>query len=215
MAGRCLSFVKHVTVAAAVIAGVLVAACDDAEEALPEATATSTLAVATASTTAAGTPPPTSAPAPTDWQTYQDPEGRFTIQYPADWYDTSGQAQFSSHDIEALTSPQRPPESVIIEVSFNDARGSDTCAGTLSIDPGTGEIQGPLNEAMPTSLDGVDAWEVIKEAEDLEKDEGLTRVHRVATVVDASCVFITAYYTQEDPDAELFNRIVDSFQFGQ
>ena len=112
----------------------------------PAATASITPSVtptAPSSTTTTEVQSPTPSPTvPLDWNTYTDPNGLFTVSYPTNWFKTAGQAQFSSYDLSTVTGPGRPREAIGVEVSYYEASGSNTCAGTISTDPKSGEELG-------------------------------------------------------------------------
>jgi hypothetical protein len=176
-----------------------------------------------AEATADATPEPTvtltpepSPDATANWKTYVDPGGLFTVRYPPTWFQSAGQAQFSSYDLSSLTSVSRPPESATVEVSYRDAAGSDTCGGTLSVDPKGGQDLGPLPGATPTILADVPAWQLVREKGDPAiAEEDLTRIHRVSVIYKGYCALITAYYTQGNPDVSTFEEIVSTFRFTQ
>src|SRR5574341_1252784 len=81
------------------------------------------------SATAEPTPSPTLStatlpPIPSDWPTYIDPGGLFSIRYPPTWVEVDG--DFFSYD--PATSPDGPsidPESVKVEVNYYEAKRSE------------------------------------------------------------------------------------------
>ena len=199
----------------------LLIACNSDEEAPATTTPAPTSSIAPSGTPsptieqASPTPNPTPVlTVPADWKTYTDASGLFTIRYPVSWFQTPGQAQFSSYDLSTLTTSKRPPETLTVEVEEREASGSDSCGGTISPDPKSGEQLGPLPGATATTLGDVEAWEMIRTKGDPAiSEEDLSRIHRIAVIRGGLCAFITAYYTQQNPDVQTFLQITRSFKF--
>ncbi|HEV8574083.1 MAG TPA: hypothetical protein VGR43_05175, partial [Dehalococcoidia bacterium] len=93
-------------------------------------------------------PTPTLIPTPSDWPTYTDPGGLYTLRYPAGWFQSG--TSFSSKDPGDGHAPIA--DLIEVEVGYNTAAGSSTCGGAISVDPTTGEEVGPLDGASSASL---------------------------------------------------------------
>jgi hypothetical protein len=155
--------------------------------------------------------PATSVPA--QWQTYSDPSGLYSLQFPADWYVSSGQAQFSSYDFTRLSTPGRPEEAMVVEVFAQEAVGLAGCGSAISVDPATG-VATPAAGAIPRELGGEPAWGLVRVAPDPAIEGGLTRIESVSVVREGQCFNVVAYFTQQVPASDLFAQIVSTFEFG-
>jgi len=103
---------------------------------------------------------------------------------------------------------------VEVEAGYNPAVGSNTCGGTLSVDPKTGEALGPLPGAVPASLGGQPAWQIVRiQGDPAIAEEDLTRIQGISVIYKGYCVLLTAYFTQQNPDVDTFLKIAASFQF--
>src|SRR5574341_1396494 len=207
--------------AAAVLAISLAAvACGDADEQLPAASPTVTVSPASSATS-----PPTATPTANatrdsatpagvsaDWKTYSDPGGLFTLRYPPNWFQSPGQAQFSSKDLSTLTTTERPSEAVVVEVVHYTAAGSTACGGALSVDPKSGEGF-PQTGASPTTLGGLTAWESVRLPGDPAIEGGLTRIQVISVIYKGYCFIVAAYFTQQTPDIATFLEVADTFHF--
>lgn len=158
------------------------------------------------------TPFPTPPPVPTDWVTYSDPDGRFTLRYPPTWFLQDG-----------ATSKVRPPgELTTIFYSFDPSIGGTRFPlNSLKVDlivfaPRTGnDCRSPLEGATPAALGGSAGWErLISFAPSYDASaSGVTRSHLVAAFHDGYCFSLTAYFAQDNPDEATFLQIVNSFSF--
>ncbi len=134
-------WVLPVLVLIAVVAFVTACSSDEEQQvATPtSAISTSTTSSPKPSTTTIGTPTP-SVTVPADWPMYSDPDGRFAIRYPANWF--KGQASDFSNDPSMFETEQSlPPEVIKVEVIYSTSIGSDTC-GHAKDGPGHGSIAG-------------------------------------------------------------------------
>jgi len=194
---------------------VIVASSGGEEEAVQQvqtATAPAPSPTHSASPAATETAAPTSTPSvPEDWPTYSDPAGLFTIRYPATWFQSAGQAQFSSYDLSTLTTTQRPREALVVEVAYSTAAGISNC-GVLSIDPKSGE-GAPDPGATQTSLGGVPAWQIVSTEGDAALEGDLTRAQTISVVYQGYCLVVAGYFTQQAPDVGTFVQVASSFQF--
>jgi hypothetical protein len=175
---------------------------------LPTATATQeppTPGVGTP--TSAATPSPTAA-APSEWISYSDPGGLYTLEYPPDWYLTPGQAQFSSSDLTAAKGVTRPDEAIVVEVGAFKVGEIGSC-GAVSVD---GD---PKEGAVSATLGGVQSWTIARVSPDPAIEGNLTRIETVSSIHAGYCYNITGYFTQADPDVELFDRIVGTVKFAE
>jgi hypothetical protein len=179
-------------------------ACDDDEELLPESDS---------SPSAGLTLPATPSPAgvvPDDWPTYTDPNGLFTVRYPASWFQNGG--SFNSHDPATWSSPSARPDAVEVEIDYYEAVGSGACGAALTVDPETGAAT-PTEGASPTTLGGLPAWEKTRLPDDSVIEGNLTRIHGISVIYQGYCFNIAAYFTQQEPDVDTFLLIVDTFRF--
>ena len=177
-------------------------ACSSDEEALPSQTVASTTTPAQSATSVATVP--------VDWATYTDPGGLFTVRYPSDWF-TDG-SNISNTDPKTWQGPAAPPDLIQVQLGYTGATGSNTC-GMISVDAATGEMIGPLDDAKATVLGGIQAWRIVRTQGDPAVEGRLTRIEGVATVHSGYCVDVTAYFTEQDPDVDTFNLIVEDFCF--
>ncbi len=182
------AFARGTAIAAAMLAGVVLVSCGETEEDVPENSAPTETSAAP--TTTVDTPSPSPPPVPDDWTTYKDPDGRFTLRYPAGWQvddDSSLQpggdltATFWSFD-PRTTSEELPPGGIKIDLyvqppSFLDCR---------SMPEG----------ATPTNLGGIDGWRYVNPNTAL----GNARSVRVAAFFQDSCLILTAYSMSVDTD---------------
>jgi hypothetical protein len=172
-------------------------------------------ASATATTPALPTVSPLSSlpPIPPDWPTYNDPGGLFTVRYPSAWFQSAGQAQFSSYDLSTLTTTSRPPETIGVEALYYEAAGSSGCGGALTVDPKSGEGT-PVAGAAPASLGGIPAWQIVRiQGDPAISEEDLTRIQGISVIYKGYCFLVTAYFTQQNSDVATFLQLASSFQF--
>lgn len=199
------------------VAGAVIVGSSDSEEEVAQQTTRASASAAPSPTqsvspVATETPAPTATPSiPEDWPTYADPGGLFTIRYPSTWLEIDG--TFFSSDPRTSGGYSQPPDMVQVEISYREAAGSDTCGGTISTDLKSGEEIGPLPGTTATTLGGAPAWELMRVQGDPAIEGDLTRIHRIAVVHGGYCLYITAYYTQQNPDVATFLDIASSFEF--
>jgi hypothetical protein len=185
-----------------------VSACQETEEAGQESSPTETATASPAATLPV--PTPTLPPIPADWPTHIDPGGLFAIRYPLGWFEIDGDVY--SSDPRASNGYSLPPEIIKIEVTFNQAAGSDTCGGTISVDPNSGESLGPLPGATPANLGGVPAWQMVRLAGS-GIEEGLTRTQGISVIYGDYCVMLWGYFTQQQPEVTAFLQVASTFEF--
>ena len=214
-AGNEIAMGTRASIAAILVGALLLfAACGDSEEVLAPISTTPT-AAPTAAPTDGAAPTHTSAPSvPTDWQTFVDPGGRFTLRYPPGWF--KGQADdFYSNDPSSVhNGGQLPPEVIKVEVVYSTAQGSDVCGPILKTDPKTGVALGLLDGVEPASLGGIQGGRLTRTEGDPAVEDGLTRIEGIGVIKDQHCVLVAAYYSQEIPDTGTVSTIFGSFRFG-
>jgi hypothetical protein len=160
-------------------------------------------AAACADSTEAPTTRPT---APADWPTYTDPDGRFSLRYPDDWYSSGGEI-YSFDPSTATGSPGTYPSGTEIETHVFESAGRGFCGGALKLDA-SGALVSIDAEATATTLGGQPAWEIVRE----DPDPPTARIHGISLVHEGYCITLVAYYTQETPDDQTFAQIADSFE---
>ena len=147
---------------------------------------------------------------PVDWATYTDPEGLFSLRYPADWYEVGG-AFYSYDPVEDGGKLIRIGETKV-EVVYYPARGSTGCFA-IDIDPATGEMVSVEPAATESTLGGEPAWDIVRTPPEI--DEPATRAHSKALIREGLCIGIVAYFTQERPDEALFSQVASTLKFGR
>jgi hypothetical protein len=161
-------------------------------------------AAACADSTEAPTARPT---APADWPTYTEPEGRFSLRYPSDWYRSEG-GGFYSYDVNSDTGPsgQIRPNEVKVEANVFETSGRTVC-GSLKVDT-SGEVDSIEAQATKTTLGGQPAREIVRG----DPDPPTTLIRGISLVHEGNCILLIAYYTEETPDELPFAQIADSFE---
>ena len=182
-------------------------ACSD-EEALPSSSPTdgassSPSASVTADVSSAPTPVAT---VPADWLTYTDPDARFTVRYPPDWF--PGKDEISS--VDPSTIPDGSVESILVELNWRPDDGYG--CSVLQYDPTTGEVS-PEPGATAVQLSGVSAWKIVREPGDPLLNDPGTRIEAISAIYNGYCFNIAGYFTQQDPDVNVFSQITGTFQF--
>lgn len=190
---------------------VALTSCGDAEEEVaPDVTPGTTPAATTTAPTVPVTPSP-SPPVPADWPTYTDPGRKFSLRYPPTWF----AEDYSLYSADPRTfdplAVGLPPEVVKVEFGYYEAKGSTGC-DTLSIDPATG-LGTPREGATRTTLGDIEAWEIIRKAGDGTFEGNFTQIHGIAAIHSGYCFFVTAYFTQAEPDTKTFLQIASSYRF--
>ena len=196
--------------------------CDEAEEdATPTTTASSAASRSPDSSPDTATPMATVAPttsqssppsAPAGWETYSDPKGLFTLRFPSSWF--PNRSHFLSKDPATFTGPPEslPDEVVKVEAGYYSAVGSSGCGGALDIDSTTG-VGTPTDIAVPASLGGQAAWQIVRLPGDPAIEVNLTRIQGISTIYKGTCFMLSAYFTQQDPDVDTFLKIAESYSF--
>lgn len=82
----------------------------------------------------------------------------------------------------------------------------------MSVDSESGEAT-PAAGATPSSLGGIPAWQMVRLPGDPAIEEPLTRIQGVSVVYNGYCFIVAGYFTQQDPDVQLFEQIAGSFRF--
>ena len=173
-----------------------VVACSDEEVATPSQT-----------DVVATTPAPS---VPTDWATYTDPQGLFTVRYPADWYRDG--AAFWNSDPRTWIGPAVPPEVIKVEISIHPDDGYG--CGVLNYDLASGLVS-PEDGATSASLDGVSAWQIVRAPGDPRLNDPNTRIEAISAIYNDYCFNLAAYFTQKAPDSATFGHIVASLRFSR
>lgn len=151
------------------------------------------------------------ATAPDDWVTYVNPDGKFSLKYPADWFAKSDD-DFISVDPTEPDGDGPRPEVIEVEANHSPSKGSNACGGAQEVDPNTGESLGPREGSVPVTIDGLQGWRIIRLAGDPAIQGPFTRIDGVSVVYEGNCFHIAAYYTQEQPDELIFNQMLSSVE---
>lgn len=152
-------------------------------------------------------PTPT-ASVPSDWLTYTDPNGRFTVRHPPDWLPLVD--EISSVDPSTVTDGS--VESILVELNVTPDDGGGGC-GVLQYDITTGELS-PEPGATAVELGGVPAWKIVRGEEgDRKPMAPNTRIEAVSGIYNGYCFNVAGYFTQQDPDVNIFSQITGTFQF--
>lgn len=199
---------RHAAFISLALSAVLIfAACDDTGEQVPtdsptaDATMTPGGGTATAAPSGTATPRPT---APADWPEYTSADGKISLRYPSDWYESG--AQFTSYDPSTITdSPGVPPEGLEVEAHAYEAAGLSVCGGVFNLDE-SGAAESVHHDAVETTLGGQPAWELVR-----DNFNDIPRIHEISLLYKGNCIGIVAYYTQETPDEQTFAKIAESF----
>jgi hypothetical protein len=180
-------------------------ACNSGED-LPTASG-SAAPSGSPSPTASGTVGPTATPSttvPPGWVAYTDPYGQFTVSHPPGWFET--EREFSSVD-PSMIEPGVESFDVEFSLSLDDGHG----CGVLHYDLTTGVVS-PDPNATTVQLGGVAAWKLLREPGDPGLNE-YTRIEAISTIYNGYCFNIVGYFTQQDPDVNVFSQITSTFQF--
>jgi|SRR5439155_7537989 len=198
--------------------GVLIATTGGEEEAAVQNQQTSSSAATTTArpgpsaspaVTPSGVTPTGSSPdgIPTDWPTYSDPTGLFTIRYPANWFHTEN----SVSSVDSSTADKGAyADSIHFEFSANRYDGYS--CGVLVYDIATGNVA-PEQGATPSSLGGVSAWKILREPGDPFLNDPYTRIEAVSAIYKGYCFNIAGYYIQQNPDAGIFDQVAATLKF--
>ncbi len=146
--------------------------------------------------------------APADWPTYTDPDGRFSLRYPSDWYRSESCALYS-YDVNAVTGPSGKirPNEVKVEADVFETSDRRFCGASLQLDE-SGALDSVDPQATETTLGGQPAWEIVRD----DPDPPSTLIRGIGLVHEGHCVLLTAYFTQKTPDEQPFEEIADSFE---
>jgi hypothetical protein len=202
----------------------------------PEATATAaapTQAVETASPTDAGTAvPDTGAQVPEGWQTFTEPTYGYTVSFPGEW-EPCTETRYSRLFCEIQEEPAGlgPPPRLYISVIPQDSTNADgevynfmpgeTIREFLSLPAGESRLKEPnafppeyfTYTRLPDRTVAGRTAAVIENAKVWEAPEGTK--DRVYLIVTEGVTYMIGMYYETPEQQEMFETVLDSFQFKQ
>jgi len=198
------------------VAGLLIASSGGEEEAAvqtqPSASGSQTATPkALPSPTLSPTASPLLTPSPSGaapaWRSYSDPDGRFTLSFPAGWFLEDG-----------ATSKVRPPGQLTSTFSsFQPGTVSEFPASALKVDlyayspvPGN-DCRIIPDGATAGTLGGASGFQKTTTA----PSEGSGRNTVIAAYRSGYCYSLTAYFGRDNNDDSTFTQLVESFRFAQ
>jgi hypothetical protein len=146
-------------------------------------------------------PPPSSPPAqpiPADWATLTGPAGAFTLRYPNEWHHLPDGGIYS-WDIDGWANPWFPPGGTKLEVYYGKALGAEP------------RPQG----ATDVMLAGEQGWEIVYRWDPPRPDTHVSQVHEAAVEREGFRLSVVAFFTQANPDEELFLQILSTLTFAK
>jgi hypothetical protein len=150
---------------------------------------------------------PLASTVPDDWPTFTDPDGRFTLRYPLGWFPSEDEIS----SVDPSTSPDGSTEWILLELNVSPDDGGGGC-GVLKYDSTTGEVS-PHPNATTVQLGSISAWKIVRDEDDPQLHHPYTRIEAVSVIYNGYCFNIPAYFTQQDPDVNVFSQIISTFQF--
>jgi hypothetical protein len=189
-------------------------ACSDQGDDLSAAvtTASPTASASLSSTSPSDTVSSITTPTPgpsltvaTDWAEYADPDGRFKVNFPSNWFLEDG----------GLSKVRPPGELTTVFSSFLPGTVTEFPATALKVDlivyspTLDNDCRSSPDGATTNTLGGVSAWQLITPK--LASGEGRSTL--VAAYHDGFCYSLTGYFGSESRDDETFQEIVDSLKF--
>jgi hypothetical protein len=188
-------------------AALLLAACGDEEGSSPGGSGSTTPSpFVTATITGSNTGGPLGSPTivsplsipeepalPSNWLTYEDPERRFVLQYPPEWFAEDG---ILSTFMLGSVGTDFPAEAIKIDVGYSLISQLGTCSGEVG--------------SSDTRLDGEPAKIISR----VYAGSVVTRADVVTAANADFCYGISVLFSQGEPDISTVARIIGSFRFG-
>ena len=182
---------------ATIALGAALVSCGDSEEVIPGPS--SAPATTAASTTASPTPDLA------DWPTYADPDGRFTMRYPASW--------FMSDDSSSTVKPKGYLVAIFTSFAPGSGAGQFPSQGA-KVDlevfmPSTGnDCRQAPEGTTPDTLGGAAGWRRF-----VPVTEGDGRSKSVGGYFDQYCYVLTGYFGSKNTNDEIFETMIRTFAF--
>jgi hypothetical protein len=139
------------------------------------------------------------------WNTYKDPDGRFTINFPSGWFLEDGGL-----------SKVRPPGALTTTFSsFEPGTTSQFPTSALKVDlivysPTLGnDCRSAPEDSTPATVGGIAGWQTITP----ETNVGDGRSKLIAAYRDGDCYTVTGYFGRDNSDDATLDAIVSSVKF--
>jgi hypothetical protein len=130
---------------------------------------------------------------PADWLTFTNPDGRYTVQYPPNWFAEDG--HFSTFKLGTVS--RFPEEAIKIDISY----APESQLGGCTSEPGATDISVGMQPATIVSRDYTGSV--------------VTRSHNIRWSYHGYCYAMTVLFSQAKPDDETFMVFVSSLRLGK